>query len=79
MANATWHVNGADITQSTTLARGGTGIKDVYVVPYTIDSGPAAGHEGTVTIDATAYNPENVKAAINAQVNATHDIATLAG
>ena len=79
MANATWHVNGSDIVQQTTLAKGGTGIKDVYVVPYTIDSGPAAGHEGTVTIDATAYNPATVKAAIEAQVNAVHDVASLTG
>jgi hypothetical protein len=77
MANAAWHVEGNGITQSTTLAKGGAGVIDVYVVPYMIDSGPATGHEGTVTIAASAYNPANVKAAIDAQVNATHDIAGL--
>lgn len=77
MDNPTWHVVGDSITQSTTLARGGTGIKDVYVVPYTIDSGPAAGHGGSVTIDAANFNQATVKEAIDAQVNAVHGIAGL--
>lgn len=79
MTGATWHVEGDGITQSTTLAKGGAGIIDVYRVPYRIDSGPAAGHEGTVTVAATAYNPATVKAAIQAQVDAVHDVSQLTG
>ena len=79
MDNATWHVVGDAITQSTTLARGGTGIKDVYVVPYVIDTGPAAGHSGSVTIDAANFNDKTVADAINAQVGAVHGIAGLKG
>ena len=79
MANAQWHVIGTDITQSTTLSRGGAGIVDVYRVPYMIDSGPAMGHAGEVTIPATAYNPATVKEAIEMQVNAVHDVASLTG
>ncbi len=75
----TWHVLGDQITQSTTLKPGGGGITDVYEVPYMIDSGPAAGHTGIVTINATAYNPANVAAAVNAQVAATHAVASLKG
>lgn len=75
----TWHVLGDQITQSTTLKRGGTGITDVYEVPYMIDTGPAAGHTGSVTIDATAFNPANVAAAINQQTGAVHAVAGLTG
>lgn len=77
MDSPTWHVLGDQITQSTTLARGGTGIKDVYVVPYVIDSGPATGHGGSVQIDAANFNKQTVKEAIDAQVNSVHDIAGL--
>lgn len=75
----TWHVLGDQITQSTTLKPGGGGIVDVYEIPYMIDSGPAAGHTGIVTINATAFNTANVAAAVNAQVAAVHTVAGLAG
>lgn len=77
MDPVTWHVVGDQITQSTTLARGGTGIKDVYVIPYVIDSGPARGHGGSVQVDAASFTPQTVKEAIDAQVNAVHSIAGL--
>jgi hypothetical protein len=79
MDKVSWHVLGDQITQTTTLARGGQGITDVYEVPYMIDTGPAAGHTGTVTIAASAFSQENVAAAINAQVGAVHSVAGLAG
>jgi hypothetical protein len=72
-----WHVNGDGIHQTSKLAAGGTGIKDVWEVPYTIDSGPAAGHTGTVQIDYAHYTPDGVKAAIEAQVGSTHSVASL--
>lgn len=80
MADAvTWHVLGDQIVQTTTLKPGGAGIVDVYEIPYMIDTGPAAGHTGTVQLAAAAFNPANVKAAISAQVGAVHDVASLAG
>lgn len=77
MGAVKWHVLGDQIVQTTTLARGGAGITDVYEVPYMIDDGPAAGHTGTVTIAASAFSQENVAAAINQQVGAVHAIAGL--
>jgi hypothetical protein len=74
---AAWHVLGDEITQSTTLKKGGGGIADVYTVPYQIDTGPAAGHSGSVTLPATAFNPANVKAAVQAQVDAVHTVASV--
>lgn len=74
-----WHVLGDQITQSTTLARGGAGITDVYEVPYMIDSGPAMGHTGMVSIAASAFNQQTVAEAINQQVGAVHAVAGLSG
>lgn len=74
-----WKVLGDQITQTTTLKKGGGGIADVYEVPYQITDGPAAGHTGTVTIDAAAFNPQNVSEAVAAQVSAVHDVAQLSG
>ena len=78
-APVTWHVLGDQITQSTTLKPGGGGITDIYEVPYMIDSGPAAGHTGIVSINATAFTPVNVAAAVNAQVTAVHTVAGISG
>lgn len=77
MDNPTWHVLGDEIVQTTTLKAGGAGLQDVYEVPYVIDSGPAQGHRGLVSIPTTAFNQANVAAAINAQVGAVHAVAGL--
>lgn len=75
----TWHVLGGQITQTTELAPNGTGLTDVYVVPYQIDSGPAAGHTSSVKVPISQYSRETVTAAIAAQAAATHDVAGLSG
>jgi hypothetical protein len=77
MAPVAWHVIGSDIRQTTTLGNGGSGIVDVWEVPYVIDSGPAAGHHGTVTIPHGQYTPERVQAAITDAVSTTHGVADL--
>ena len=79
MDNVSWHVLGDQIVQTTTLKAGGGGIADVYEVPYQIDSGPATGHTGKVTIAATQFNPETVREAIAQQVGAVHGVATVTG
>lgn len=79
MQDVTYHVLGDQIVQTTTLKQGGGGIQDVYEVPYMIDSGPAAGHVGTVTIASTAFNAVNVKAAIEQQIGAVHTVASITG
>jgi hypothetical protein len=77
--NVSWHVIGSEIVQTTTLKASGGGLQDVYEVPYQIDSGPAAGHTGMVTLAASAFNPANVQAAIAAQVGSVHSVAALTG
>jgi len=73
----TWHVLGDQIHQSTTLAPGGAGIVDVWEVPYMIDSGPAKGHQGMVSVPASSYSPDEVKRLITVAVGTTHDVAGL--
>lgn len=76
---ATWHVNGAAITQGTDLSPNGTGLVDFYQVPYVIDTGPAAGHTGTVKVPASQYTKAAVASAIQAAVDNTHGVAGLTG
>jgi hypothetical protein len=76
---ATWHVLGDQITQSTVLKPGGAGLLDVFLVPYRIDTGPAVGHTGQVQIPADQYTADNVRAAVQLAVDATHGVAGLAG
>lgn len=77
MDNPTWHVLGDQIVQTSTLKPGGGGIIDVYEVPYMVDSGPAIGHTGKVTIPASIFNQQAVKEAIGQQVGAVHSVAAL--
>jgi len=77
--NAAYHVLGDQIVQTTTLKAGGGGLTDVYEIPYMIDTGPAAGHSGKVTLAASAFNPANVKAAVEAQVSAVSAVAGING
>ena len=75
----TWHVLGDQITQSTVLKPGGTGLSDVYLVPYRIDSGPAAGHTGQVQIPVDQFTADTVRAAVQGAVGATHAVGGLSG
>lgn len=72
-----WHVvqNGQRLT--TELSQVGTGFRDVWEVPYVIDSGPARGTTGKVNIPADQYNAETVQATINAIVVHNHNVAAL--
>ena len=73
-----WHVKGGAIREETVLSDSGTGIDRVYIVPYVIDSGPSAGHQGTVrpTPDEFA-NPARVEQMIQAQIHAAHQVGGL--
>lgn len=79
MANETpaWHVLGDQIREETVLAPSGTGLQMQYVVPYTIDSGPAKGHQAAVRIAPGDYTEAGVQAAITDAVRTTHGIAGL--
>lgn len=77
MAKAAYHVMGANITTETRLHPNGTGIQDVHVVPYKIESGPAKGVVRAVKVPHEEYTPAAVKTAIESDVDLTHDIASL--
>lgn len=77
MAKATWHIVADQIEQDTELGRGGRGIVDIYRIPYVIDSGPAAGHEGSVKVPADQIDPDRVAGLIQYQVDRVHDVGGL--
>lgn len=75
----TWHVLGDQITQEVDLGPGNQGLVEVKIIPYQIDSGPAAGHVGQVKLAVNRFTPDNVRALIQTAVDATHNVAGLAG
>ena len=78
MANAAYHVIGESMSTDTRLNQAGNNIEDVHVIPYQIDSGPAKGAVRHVKVPhGSQYTPENVKAAIEDDVNTAHAIASL--
>lgn len=77
MAPPAWHVLSDEITQSTELKKSGTGLVDMYTIPYVIDSGPAAGHTGSVKTPVDNAGPDVVAALINAATSTVHAIAPL--
>lgn len=77
MAKASYQVLGQHMSTETRLNPAGTGIEDVHVVPYQINSGPAAGSVRSVKVPHSQYTPDNVKAAIEDDVNTAHDIASI--
>jgi hypothetical protein len=70
-----WHVLGDQIRKEDTLAGGG--LAEVYVIPYSIDSGPAKGHKGSVRVAVDDYTPDEVERAVVDEVATTHAIGTL--
>lgn len=70
-----WHVTGQ--RQNTQLNPAGNGFQDVWEVSYMVDSGPATGTTGKVTVPQPQYTPENVAGMIDAQVEAHDRVASL--
>lgn len=79
MNGVLWHVLGDQITQEVDLAPGNQGLTEVKIIPYQIDTGPAAGHTGQVKIPVNRFTPDNVKTLIQTAVDATHAVAGLSG
>lgn len=77
MAKAAYHVIGNGMSTETRLNEAGTGIEDVHVVPYVIDSGPAQGARRTVKVPHSQYTVANVKAAVEDDLGTAHDVASL--
>jgi hypothetical protein len=72
-----WHVLGDQITQEVDLGPGNQGLVEVKIVPYQIDSGPAAGHVGQVKVPVSRFTPDNVRGLIQAAVDVTHAVGGL--
>lgn len=77
MVNAAYHVHGDAIHTETQLNQSGTGIEDVHVVPFTIDSGPSEGHHGQVKVPHSKWTPENARAAVETEVDRVHAIGSM--
>lgn len=78
MAAPAWHVLSDEISQSTELKKSGTGLADMYTIPYVIDSGPATGHTGSVKVAVDNATPDVVAAMINQATSTVHALANLA-
>lgn len=78
MAAPAWHVLSDEITQSTELKKSGTGLVDMYTIPYVIDSGPATGHTGSVKVAVDNATPDVVANLINAATSTVHALAGIA-
>lgn len=76
-AMAAYHVIQGAITTETQLNPAGTGIVDVHVIPYEIDSGPARGNRRTVKVTQADWSREGVQKAIEADLAVTHSVASL--
>lgn len=72
-----WHVEGQQIRQETTLAPSGSGLVTHWVVPYTIDDGPAKGTTHVVYVDPRRFTPAEVKQAVTEDLNSVHGVASL--
>lgn len=80
MAKAAYHVVGDGMKLDTRLNQAGTGLEDIHVVPYQIDSGPAAGITRHVKIPHSTWQNQGanaVQAAIEDDVNMAHDVASI--
>lgn len=77
MAKAGYRVHGKHLQKEPQLNEAGTGIEDVHVIPYTITTGPAAGNRRTVKVPHSEFTVDNVKAAIESDVDTAHDVASL--
>lgn len=77
MALAAYHIIGNAMTIETQLNPAGTGIEDVHVIPYVIDSGPAQGSRRVVKVPVSQYTPAGVKLAVESDLDNTHQIAQL--
>lgn len=73
-----WHVLSDEITQSTELKKSGTGLVDMYTIPYVIDSGPATGHTGSVKVAVDNATPDVVSNLINSATSTVHALAGIA-
>jgi len=72
-----WHVEGNQVRQETTLAPNGSGLITHWLVPYTIDDGPAKGTTHTISVDPRDFSEAHVRQMIIEDLNGVHRIASL--
>ena len=70
-----WHVTSQ--VQDTQISDTGTGFEPVWSVGYSVDSGPAKGTTGKVTIPVRLFNKDSVKSAIDEAVAHLDAVAKL--
>lgn len=70
-----WHVTGQNL--DTEISDTGTGFEPVWSVSYTVDTGPAKGTNGKVTIPVRLFNADAVKSAIDEAVGHLDAVAKL--
>lgn len=70
-----WHVTSQRETEQ--LNPAGTGFEQVWVVTFTVDTGPSAGTSASVVVPAAQYNGPYVSDQIDAKVAAMDAIAGL--
>lgn len=72
-----WHVEGALVREETTLGPGNAGLITQWIIPYTIDDGPAKGTTHEVRVTTRDFTAEGVKQAITEALNSVHTVASL--
>lgn len=77
MAKAAYHVVGSNFPIEPRLTDNGLGIEDHHVVPFVIDSGPAAGQRRHVKVPHSQWSAGAAKAMIEEDVDIAHDVASL--
>jgi hypothetical protein len=63
--------------QSVQINPAGTGFENVWEITYKVTTGPASGTVASVTVPAEDHNADAVGAAIEAQIENAHGIASL--
>lgn len=70
-----WHVTGQSL--QTELNPNGSGFVTVWQVKYIVDSGPAAGTQGQISVPSAQHNADTVKALIDQAVYNLDQVAGL--
>lgn len=72
-----WHVEATQVREDTTLSDSGSGLVHQWIVPYTIDDGPAKGQTFSVRVADRDFTPATVRQAITEHLSNAHGVATL--
>jgi hypothetical protein len=74
-----YHVLVNQVRTEDTLLPGNAGLQEVHVIPYSVDSGPAKGHSGTIRVPTGQETPAEVDRLIRAKIGTLHEYDKLGG